>query len=128
MEYLEFLERCQKRAGIESKSEMARRMDYNEKSYINITNGAVAPGREVLEAAAKVAGFSFKDCIHFPDEKPVDPEDAVKAENFAVYDTVRRALNNWKRSRLIQICLDVETWKRPPQHLKGGGRKKSKPD
>jgi len=103
---------------------MARKMGYDAKSYINITNGAVTPGREVLEAAAKVAGLSFKDCIQFLDEKPLDVEESVKADNFKVFDTIRRALSNWKRQRVIEICYDIETWKRPPQHVKGGGRKR----
>lgn len=76
MTYGEFLRACRTRAGIESKSEFSRRLGFKDPDhYIGAENdtGGKEPGRELLEKAARLAGFEFTDCIQLP-EKEVRPQ------------------------------------------------------
>ncbi len=96
-------------------------MGYTAKTYINITNGALQPGREVLEAAAKLANVSFEDCIQFPDQT------ATTTKEDPALDTFRKALRatDWRRPAALQAEVDLLRMKRP-RHPKYGGRQKKR--
>jgi hypothetical protein len=64
MTYGEFLEGCRKVSGIENEAQFAAKLGYKDpRSYYRIKSEAQRPSLEVLERAAKLASFSFQDCI-----------------------------------------------------------------
>lgn len=71
MTYGEFVEACRLRAGFENKSEFARKLELKPNHYIGVENNKRPPGRELLEEAARWAGFTFEDCIRLPDEDAI---------------------------------------------------------
>jgi transcriptional regulator with XRE-family HTH domain len=66
----EFLTFCQKRAGIETKSEFARKLGMKDADHLT---GAMndkerkRPSLDVLERAAELAGLKLEDCLVIPE-------------------------------------------------------------
>jgi hypothetical protein len=77
MTYGEFLRRCRLKTA-ENASKTINKTDFSRllglkdgDHYSGAENDAPGkkPGRELLEAAARLAGLEFEDCIVFPDER-----------------------------------------------------------
>lgn len=90
---------------------------YSAKYYMSKEKGVgSAPGRELLEAAAAVAGLDFEDCIRLPIDLPVEEMKQRYLEIFTA------ALNDWRSQHAIRAAFDLASLKPPPRKKKTGGR------
>jgi hypothetical protein len=70
MTYGEFLRACRTRAGGETKSDFSRRLGLKDPDhYIGAENDTPGkrPSLDILERAARLAGFEFQECIVLPE-------------------------------------------------------------
>lgn len=91
----------------------------DEKYYTNMEGGAKAPGRELLEEAARVAGIDFQSCIVLPQDQPMNPPQK------RAFDAFTAALHDWRFAAAIDAAYFLETMQRPKKPKHGGRTRKS---
>lgn len=131
MTYADFLADCRKLAARKAGKEITREefaklcgsaigKRYTGETIRNMEEGYKPPGRELLEAAARVAGIEFQDCIQLPEKPP------VLSENDAALDIFTRALHDWRGPAALKAALDLATMKKPKRRKYGGRTRKQK--
>jgi len=121
--YRDFLSACRKIAGEKlgreiSKAEFARLCEKDEKYYTNMESGAKSPGRELLERAAKVAGFEFENCIVLPVDLPMSPPQQRALDPFIA------ALHDWRLLAALDASDYLQKMKKPKKPKLGGRTRK----
>ncbi len=102
-----------------TQAEFARLCDnYDEDYYSNMEAGAKAPGRELLELAAREAGFTFEDCIQIPAHASVTKHDHA-------LNVFKESLNDWREAAALDSALALQNI-RKPKRVKTGGRTRKK--
>lgn len=120
--YAAFLAACRRLAGFDNKSEFARHLKLKKVNhYIGAESGKRQPGRQLLEAAARAAGFDFQDCIQLPVAEPVSDELENFLEEFKtrLFDPRRESA-----ARLAIVQMMASETKNAP--VAGKGRKPKK--
>lgn len=116
MTYSEFLSACRTLAKYENKSEFARKLGVKPGTYIRAESGNRPPGRELLEEAAQLAGFSLQDCLKIPVKVSTPTEDKEAINEF------RRALSDHRRD----VARGVVTTLRSMSSAKTGKKRKER--
>lgn len=120
--YASFLAACRRLAGFENKSEFARdKLKLKVNHYIGAESGRRRPGRKLLEAAARAAGFEFEDCIQLPVAEKVTDELQNTLDQFKalLFDPL-----NESAARLAVLQLMATAKKSDPAGRKGRKPKK----
>lgn len=117
VKYSVFLEACRRKAKIASPKEFAAKLRRPKEHhyYLNLIKGVFDPGREVLEDAAKLAGFKLEDLLVIPgEEQQEDP----------ALETFRDALQDFRRDYTLEQALQLERMQRPKRPKHGGRKRK----
>lgn len=109
--YGQFLAACRRLAGFDNKSEFARHLKLKRVNhYIGVEGGKRKPGRELLEAAARSAGFEFEECIALPVKDAISDESAETINQFRrlLLDPKHEAAAKYAVIQLMSVAATSE--------------------